>query len=152
MTDDGDPPFTVVDRRHRPVPEPERQRADPNAVLRRWAGDIVDLDAKLYEVKSESDPPRPAGGWRNLRNPKVYASIAGATSVRSGQKLVCTEEQRRRRLAKRLARIRQSLAHAIADAEACGRLSAFEKDNVLEDVEVIRAKLHTLLRDVLFNA
>jgi hypothetical protein len=126
----------VVDRRtwQRVPPEPPSREAAIRtttseqfaAAQRRWA-EIVDLD----------DPPRPTGG---------------ATSVRSEPKLVCTEAQRRRRLAKRLARVRQSLAHCLADAQVCGHLSAFEQDGISEDVEVIRGHLHTLLRDVLFNA
>jgi ParB-like chromosome segregation protein Spo0J len=56
-----------------------------------------------------------------------------------------TEADRRARITKRLATVRQSLSHVLADAGACGYLDAFERGAITEDVNYIRGMLDTLL-------
>lgn len=56
-----------------------------------------------------------------------------------------TPYDRRQRIKKRLASVRQGLSHVIADAGACGRFDAFERDGITEDVDTIRGMLDTLL-------
>jgi hypothetical protein len=108
---------------------------------RRWAGEIVNLDDDSKIVVGRRQADSAAQG----RIAKPGAARQGRPDV----KPPCTPEQRRCRLAKRLARVRQSLAHCVADAQVCGQLNALERDNIAEDVEVIRGHLHTLLTTVL---
>jgi len=51
---------------------------------------------------------------------------------------------RRQRIKRRLAGVRMSLTHALADAEACGQFDGFERDGIAEDIASIKSMLDRL--------